>query len=68
MPLPTPSKKQDKEDFMSGCMGNDTMKSEFPKQTQRYAVCQSKYERSKKSKGSAKWDDEEVDGASYILY
>jgi len=45
MPLPTPSKGESKKDFLSRCMSNDTMKSEYPKTKQRYAVCNSKWNR-----------------------
>lgn len=68
MPLPSPKKEQNKDSFVSSCMGNDTMRSEFPKESQRYAVCQSKYRQSKRSKGSVRWDDEEVDSVDYIIY
>ena len=67
MPLPSSNKDQSKDDFLSSCMANDTMKGEFPKESQRYAVCQSKYKRAK-SEGSAEWDDREVDESQYILY
>jgi len=50
-------------------MGNNTMKSEFPKQAQRYAVCQSKWKRSKEyTKGEIIWSDNEVDGQNYLIY
>lgn len=39
MPLPKPKKNEDKSKFVSRCMSNDTMKKEYPKQDQRYAVC-----------------------------
>jgi hypothetical protein len=69
MPLPSPKGKQDKDSYISSCMGNDTMKGEFPKQSQRYTVCQSKWEKSKKhTKGKVIWDDNEVDDSEYILY
>jgi hypothetical protein len=69
MPLPSPNKKQEKSDYISSCMSNDTMKSEFPKQSQRYAVCQSKWEKSKAySKGQVIWSDNEVDGEDYVIY
>jgi hypothetical protein len=39
-------------------MGDDTMKSEYPNEKQRAAVCHSQYSRrKKKAKGSVKWDD-----------
>ena len=43
MPLPTPN-GEPKEEFISSCMINETMKSEFPDEKQRYAVCLNSYE------------------------
>ena len=43
MPLPTPSAGQSKDDFMSQCMGNDIMNSEYPDQSQRAAVCNAQW-------------------------
>lgn len=70
MPIPSPKGEQDKDSFISRCMGNQTMVDEFPDQKQRAAVCYSKYKQSKKnSKGSeVQWDDDEVDNFSYIIY
>lgn len=51
MPIPKPNKNEKKSKFMSRCMGDETMKDEYPDQDQRYAVCQSKWDE-KKSKGS----------------
>lgn len=42
MPLPTPN-GEPKEEFISGCMDDDTMKEEFPDKGQRLAVCNSQY-------------------------
>jgi len=39
MPLPKPKDGQSKEDFTKSCMSNETMKKDFPKTEQRYAVC-----------------------------
>jgi len=46
MPLPTPNKGEERDDFVSRCMSNDTMKSEFPDQKQRLAVCFSQWRKS----------------------
>ncbi len=43
MPLPTPNKDESQDDFISRCMGNPTMKSEFPDHEQRTAVCFSQW-------------------------
>lgn len=48
MPIPVPSDKESKEDFIARCMGSDVMKSEFPDDKQRFAVCQSKWTSKKK--------------------
>ena len=52
MPLPTPNKGEKEKDFISRCMGNNTMKKEYPDTKQRTAVCYSQWRRSKKQKQS----------------
>ena len=42
MPLPTPN-GEPKDEFISSCMDNETMKEEFPDTGQRLAVCNSQY-------------------------
>ncbi len=42
MPIPTPKDGEDKNKFMARCMGNETMKKDYPSQDQRVAVCMSK--------------------------
>lgn len=43
MPIPERNKKsEDPSQFMSRCMGDETMKKEFPDQKQRTAICMSK--------------------------
>ena len=49
MPLPSPKGLQDKDEFLSSCMGSDKMNSEFPDPKQRYAVCQSQWKKAKAS-------------------
>ena len=44
MPIPQPNKRENKQEFVIRCMGDDTMIKEFPKQDQRLAVCSSTYE------------------------
>jgi signal peptide peptidase SppA len=39
MPIPTPRRDEDRQKFIARCMGNPTMKREFPENTQRAAVC-----------------------------
>ncbi len=41
MPLPTPRKGEASKEFISRCMGNETMRKDFPEQAQRFAVCKS---------------------------
>ena len=43
MPIPTPKPGEEKNDFISRCMGSDVMQKEFPDQKQRSAVCYSKW-------------------------
>lgn len=43
MPLPRPNKNDDKDKFISRCMGNPTMNKEFPSSDQRYKVCKSQW-------------------------
>jgi hypothetical protein len=45
MPLPKPRSGEKQNDFVSRCMDNDTMKSEYPDQAQRTAVCYSQWRR-----------------------
>jgi len=45
MPLPDPVKDEEKNKFLSRCMGDRTMVSDFPKIQQRYAVCNSLWEK-----------------------
>lgn len=39
MPLPKPGDQEDRADFMDRCMGDETMNSDFPDNSQRAAVC-----------------------------
>ena len=50
MPLVKPRDKEKREDFMSRCMSDDKTTSEYPKATQRLAVCSTQYENDKKEK------------------
>lgn len=44
-PLPTPSDNQSEKDFVSSCIGNETMVKEYPDEKQRAAVCYSQFKR-----------------------
>jgi len=57
MPLPIKRKDEPRKEFMSRCMGDDMMNTEFKDPKQRAAVCNSQFEQRKKTKGSASWDD-----------
>ena len=50
MPIPKPTPKENKKDFVIRCMGDDTMNKEFPNTDQRLAVCSSTFEEFKLSK------------------
>jgi len=39
VPIPSPKKDESEDDFISRCVGNTTMKEDFPDQEQRLAVC-----------------------------
>jgi len=49
MPLPTPNTGESESNFINRCMGNDTMKREFPDQKQRVAVCYRQWRRKSES-------------------
>jgi len=44
MPLPRPSPGQSKEEFLASCMANGTMNDEYPDESQRYAVCNARWD------------------------
>lgn len=39
MPIPKRNKNEDKDKFVSRCMGNETMKKDYPSSQQRVAIC-----------------------------
>jgi len=47
MPIPQPEKNEDSSKFVSRCMGNETMKKDYPDSKQRVAVCLGQTKRSK---------------------
>jgi len=57
MPLPSKRKDESQKEFMSRCMGDGVMNTEFKDAKQRAAVCISQYQQRKKNKGTASWDD-----------
>lgn len=54
MPLPKPHKGEERDAFISRCMSDDIMKSEYPKEDQRAAVCIKQWEtKDSKDEGSS---------------
>jgi hypothetical protein len=49
MPIPSPKKSEKQGDFVSRCMGGETMNKEFPDQKQRAAVCYSQFKKANAS-------------------
>lgn len=49
MPIPNPEKNEDNQKFVSRCMGNETMKKEYPDSKQRVAICIGQTRKSKNS-------------------
>lgn len=49
MPIPKPNPNEDNQKFVARCMGNETMKKDYPDQKQRVAICLGQTK--KKSKG-----------------
>lgn len=43
MPIPQPTPKESENDFISRCMSDEKMKSEYQDEAQRYAVCASQF-------------------------
>lgn len=66
MPIPTPKKGEDQNKFMGKCMGDETMKKEFPMQKQRIAVCLSQMKRKSAKAQELNWDD--CADESFIVY
>lgn len=52
MPIPTPNpKKQSKKEFISSCMADNAMNTDYPDNKQRAAICYSQWD-DKKSKAT----------------
>ena len=56
MPLPRPRKGETQKKFISRCMSNDVMNSEFPDEDQRAAVCHSQWRRAKNNSGGLQFN------------
>ncbi len=57
MPLPKPRKRESRQEFVSRCMSDDMMTSEYKEQKQRAAVCYTQFKQRIKNKGEANWED-----------
>lgn len=55
MPLPNKKKNEDESAFMGRCMSD--LKTEFPNQKQRVAVCMTQFRKAKDKKANASWDE-----------
>ena len=49
MPIPKPEKDEDRQKFVSRCMGDETMKKDYQDTKQRIAVCLGQTKKSKSS-------------------
>lgn len=47
MPLPKPHPTEERYNFIKRCMSDQKMKSEYPKEFQRLAVCSTQYKKNK---------------------
>ncbi len=47
MPIPKPGKNEKESVFIGRCMGDETMKREYPDHQQRIAVCYSSWRKAK---------------------
>lgn len=48
MPMPEPKDGESEEEFFGRCMGDDLMNEDYPDEKQRYAVCQSLWDKEEK--------------------
>lgn len=58
--MPTPNTGESKDDFISRCMGSAEANEDFPDQDQRFAFCNSQFERGTKKMASFVKVDEEL--------
>ena len=45
MPLPSPNKDEKRKDYLNRCMATSVMNKDFPDRSQRFAVCNSLWEK-----------------------
>lgn len=48
MPLPSPRSGESRQKFVSRCMGDSQARADFPEQSQRAAVCNSRFREARK--------------------
>lgn len=60
MPIPSPTKGETRDEFVTRCMSNDVMKSEFPKQKTRAAVCFRRWDTKMKKQANRLKEDEDM--------
>lgn len=48
--MPSPNKREKRDDFISRCMSDDKSNKSFPDRSQRYAFCVSQFNTKGKSK------------------
>lgn len=57
MPLPKPSAGQTKDEFIEQCMADDVMNDEYPDAKQRFAICNSQWNKKKENNNMGKKQD-----------
>lgn len=69
MPLPKPTPNQKQQEFIQSCMSSDVMRSEYPNEDQRFAVCKNIWKnRNKKQKASEiTWNDKNVSVGPFLI-
>ena len=71
MPIPTPQKDQDQDQFMQDCMGDPVMNKDYKDQKQRAAICYRQFRTRKDKKSHAseevKWSDVSKDGVIGLI-
>lgn len=54
MPIPKPKTEETESEFVNRCMSDAVMTKEYQSERQRYAVCKSTYDESKRNKSQWK--------------
>lgn len=61
MPIPQPRDEESRDEYVTRCMSNEVMKSEFPKTKQRVAVCMQIYKDKSRRKRKGRSTKSEVE-------